>query len=304
MKKFLFILFIINFHSFSKNIKYTVDPGDTLFGIVLKYNASLNEVMNLNDITDPNKVKVGDVIYIPDKRKGKEEIKLSSIFPCYKEIEEIPTFKYVIDPGDTLFALSTKYDISTEQIKLINKLSSNEVYVNQVLLIPSKMRMNSCNNEDNLNEDNSNKNNSVDNSKLVAYKQKVPIKLKSKDIPMDKGLSWPIKGEKEEINPSSKIKGIYIKGKEDEVVSITNGRVIFTDDFSNFGKAIMIQSLNNYVYVYLGIRNTYVKKGDEIVAGNIIGVADYDPKDKDNNKIVFSIWKDDKYIDPYKVSRE
>ena len=44
---------------------YTIAQGDTLFGISIKFSVSLEELSKLNNITDANQIKVGQVLKIP-----------------------------------------------------------------------------------------------------------------------------------------------------------------------------------------------------------------------------------------------
>lgn len=44
---------------------YTVQPGDTLSKIAQKTGARLTDIINANKITDPTKVQVGQVLFIP-----------------------------------------------------------------------------------------------------------------------------------------------------------------------------------------------------------------------------------------------
>lgn len=46
-------------------IEYSVLPGDTLAGIAARFNSNTDEIIKENDITDPNALKVGDVLQIP-----------------------------------------------------------------------------------------------------------------------------------------------------------------------------------------------------------------------------------------------
>lgn len=51
-------------------IRHTVKSGDTIKGIVLKYKADLDEVLNYNDLTLTSKLTPGDIILIPDAEFG------------------------------------------------------------------------------------------------------------------------------------------------------------------------------------------------------------------------------------------
>lgn len=45
-------------------IQYTVVPGDTLTSIAQRYNTTVQEIMRLNNLTSPDYIKAGDVLYI------------------------------------------------------------------------------------------------------------------------------------------------------------------------------------------------------------------------------------------------
>lgn len=47
-------------------IKYTVKPNDNLSSIADDYEVSLYEIMIINNISNPNLISIGDVIYIPE----------------------------------------------------------------------------------------------------------------------------------------------------------------------------------------------------------------------------------------------
>jgi len=46
-------------------IFYTVQSGDSLFGIAEKFSVSMEEVMRINGITNPDKVFAGQVLELP-----------------------------------------------------------------------------------------------------------------------------------------------------------------------------------------------------------------------------------------------
>ena len=43
--------------------------------------------------------------------------------------------KHVVVKGDTLYAISKKYNITVDQLKSLNGLQSNDLYVGQVLFV-------------------------------------------------------------------------------------------------------------------------------------------------------------------------
>ncbi len=56
-------------NSFPKNgIAYTVKPGDTLSGIARKHNSTVRDIQNANKIADPQELKAGETIFVPQKQ--------------------------------------------------------------------------------------------------------------------------------------------------------------------------------------------------------------------------------------------
>src|SRR5687768_15787664 len=51
----------------SAPIKYTVQPGDTLFGIALTFGVTIDDIVRANNIADPNSLSEGQVLTIPQR---------------------------------------------------------------------------------------------------------------------------------------------------------------------------------------------------------------------------------------------
>lgn len=94
---------------------YQVQAGDTLYSIARKYNISVNELKNLNNLVD-NTLSIGQILKVPSG--------LSS----YNS--------YIVDKGDTLYSIAKKFDTSVNKLKELNNLSSNMLSIGQKLLIP------------------------------------------------------------------------------------------------------------------------------------------------------------------------
>jgi LysM repeat protein len=48
-------------------IRYTVGPGDTLYGIALTFGVSIDDIVRANNIADPNSLSEGQVLTIPQR---------------------------------------------------------------------------------------------------------------------------------------------------------------------------------------------------------------------------------------------
>ena len=102
---------------------YTVKPGDTLSGIAGKYGTTYQELARINNIPDPNKISVGQVL------------RLSGATPPPAPVNGGQV--YTVKPGDTLSAIGTKYGVSYQTIASANNISDpNKIYVGQRLTIP------------------------------------------------------------------------------------------------------------------------------------------------------------------------
>lgn len=54
--------------------------------------------------------------------------------------EAIPEHIHIVQPGENLGKIATKYKISVEELKKLNKLSSDVIYVNQKLCLPKNKK--------------------------------------------------------------------------------------------------------------------------------------------------------------------
>lgn len=95
---------------------YTVKAGDTLSELAQKFNTTVSELQRLNNIKDPNKIYVGQVLKLPGAKNA----------PVYHTVKK----------GDTVSELAAKYGTSIAKIKEWNKLKDvNKIYVGQKLRV-------------------------------------------------------------------------------------------------------------------------------------------------------------------------
>lgn len=94
---------------------YTVKKGDTLYSIANKYNINVSELVKLNDLKN-NNLSVGQLLNVPSGLSTANT--------------------YIVSPGDTLYSIAKKFDISISKIKELNDLSSNLLSVGQKIYIP------------------------------------------------------------------------------------------------------------------------------------------------------------------------
>lgn len=93
-------------------------PGDTYISIAQEYNIKIDKLYKYNDATENVPLKIGDIIYLKNKKKKAEK----------------PNFDYVVKSGDSMFSISQKYAVRVESIYKMNKMEfGSSISVGQVL---------------------------------------------------------------------------------------------------------------------------------------------------------------------------
>lgn len=105
---------------------YTVKSGDSLWSIAKKYNTTVDEIKNLNNLTS-NTLRIGQQLRIPNLESNGGTS--SPTTPT--------TGTYTVKSGDTLYAIARQYNTTVDAIKNINNLTSNTLSVGQTLKIPT-----------------------------------------------------------------------------------------------------------------------------------------------------------------------
>lgn len=110
---------------------YVVQKGDNLFTIAKKFNVSLEDLKDWNNIED-------GIIQSGSK------IALNNASPNTRQVEEAPkaetkVVEYVVKNGDNLGAIAKKYNASVSDIKDWNELQDDNIIIGSKLIVSKKL---------------------------------------------------------------------------------------------------------------------------------------------------------------------
>lgn len=160
----------------SQENTYKVVAGDSLYSIAQKYDTTVDELKNLNNLTS-NTLSIGQILKVPSEegtttpvnyytvQRGdslysiaqkynttvNELIALNNLASTSLQIgdilkipsgesneQEITGSTYTVKAGDSLYSIAQKYGTTVDELKSLNNLTSNTLSIGQVLIIPSK----------------------------------------------------------------------------------------------------------------------------------------------------------------------
>ncbi|MFV5314088.1 LysM peptidoglycan-binding domain-containing protein [Priestia megaterium] len=121
----------------SSNHTYTVKSGDTLYRIAKNNGTSVQQLKDWNNLSS-HLIYVNQVLKI----SGTGTVSSSPSAPVQEKTNETQASpapsnskSYKVQPGDTMWSVAQRHGISISQLKQWNNLSSNTIYINQVLQI-------------------------------------------------------------------------------------------------------------------------------------------------------------------------
>lgn len=102
----------------TKLICVTVAPGDTLTGIARLFNTTVNDIVKLNDISNPNRIFPGQRLFL--------RVADSVPYPCCDV--------YTVKRGDTLSGIGNRFGVDWRRLASINEISNpNRIFPGQVI---------------------------------------------------------------------------------------------------------------------------------------------------------------------------
>lgn len=115
---------------------HIVQSGDTLYAIAKKYGISLVDLLSLNKLNS-NMIYVGDRLVLPDSVVVEEEVDEETTTPTTptETPSNTTTASYTVIAGDTLYKIASANSLTVSELKSLNTLTSDTIYVGQKLLL-------------------------------------------------------------------------------------------------------------------------------------------------------------------------
>ncbi len=95
---------------------YIVKKGDSLYSIAGKFNTTVDKIKKLNNLKS-NNLSIGQKLTIPVIETGNSEE------------------TYIVQKGDNLYSIASKFNTTVDNLKKINNLTSNNLSIGQILKI-------------------------------------------------------------------------------------------------------------------------------------------------------------------------
>lgn len=287
--------------AFCEQKTHTVQKGETLYSISRQYGISVNELRQLNGLTETSILKVGQVLNVSAETEAKKETAgTAAASSSNKKSEAQPVYDdYTVKAGDTLYSIARANDISVAELKKINNFDDSTVLKYGVVIkipsksntvvtpiVPSSVSTSVAANQSAANEIEEVLLSVTDDPRKYDSNKKGNI-----------NLDWPVKAL-EVTYVSGKISGVSITSSKDaSVVAIKEGTVTYSGFYRGFGNVVFIKSASNYIYVYSGLGSVSVSLGASVKHGDKLGTVGTDSL-SGKSQINLMVYKNGKVIDP------
>ena len=220
-----------------------VEKGDTLYSISRRYDMSLEELIEANNLSSPNSLQVGQTLKLPTSKH------------------------YVVKKGDTLYKISREYGVDVATLAKVNNLKAPySLKIGQKLqLSGSKVHKTAYKGK-------------VTTNKNATYKKSAQNTYVAPKNRTAKFL-WPVNGKVISsfgtLGKGRKNDGINIKAPlGSDVKAADKGVVAYAgNELKGFGNLILIKHPDGWITAYAHNQKLLVKKGQTVVKGEKIATV-------------------------------
>lgn len=272
---FIYCVALCCFSASAEEMVHIVQKGDTFYAISRKYSVPADVIMSFNGIDDPDRLKLGQKIKIPDV--------------------------YHVEKGDTLYGIARKFGISFSELLAANELDKNSALkAGQTLYIPTAKTAQTGKSSAVAPADASSKAPLPASDLLAKQPLEDPRNFERKKV--DTSIIWPVTVQ--DISYlSGKVYGVSITSRMGESVkTISSGKVLSVGPYRGFGQVVFLQSKTGYIYVYGGMESVILTAGQSLSFGEEIGTLGADSL-SGTPRLYFMVYNKDIPVDPAKAPR-
>ena len=116
---------------------YVIKPGDSLSKIAAAHGVKTAELKELNNISDVNKIRIGQKLILPDYSKPSASQPAETSAKSADAKAAASGDAYVVKPGDALSKIASAHGVKTKDLMAANNLTdANKIRAGQKLVIP------------------------------------------------------------------------------------------------------------------------------------------------------------------------
>ena len=252
--------------SVAEELTHIVGSGETIYSISRFYRVSSEELMRVNSISDPSRLRLGSRLTIPG---GQPE---QSAPPVSAAAQVLVDYRVV--RGDTLFSIARTNGITLQNLLDINRFSSNHVIkVGDTVKVPSGVRTNTAQNT-------------------------APVTRPSSGLLTTR---WPVNAKN--VSYMTGQMGVVVEGEVNESVkSLTQGMVVSAGPWRKFGRVAIVEAAGGYFYMYGGCESLSVNAGDRVSVGTELGKLGINAV-SEKPQLFFMVFRNDTPVDPATAPR-
>lgn len=115
-------------------LDYTVQPGDTLLGIAIRYGLDWQDIAIANNLGEDDLLQIGQVLHVPSIGGigGPVETTVSAAVAGKQ--------RHTVTAGDTLFTIALRYNITWQEIAAVNGLHEYDLLqIGQEITLPASL---------------------------------------------------------------------------------------------------------------------------------------------------------------------
>jgi membrane-bound lytic murein transglycosylase D len=111
---------------------HVVDPGETLYSISRRYGISLDALRDINELSGSDQLQIGQKVYL---KNPFPEAPLSDYSRNNNLSDPNSYIIYQVKRGETLYAISRKFDVTVDEIREWNHKNDNSIHEGDLLKI-------------------------------------------------------------------------------------------------------------------------------------------------------------------------